>query len=230
MGDLRLASYLPPWTNPLQASTPHTANSNSVPGPAPPAPAPIDAQVETLDSGMLVVGGDQATILAHLQAGGMHGAEPFAGVTLVPVDQAALAQRVLSRPSRALAPSGQSAGHASVPANSDGTAARRPARYASGERGSGPHTGDRQGHPRYTFRDDDVTTRPAPSVDRHHRIRPHRNQSLLSMHESETRMDCYDPGAPWRGGPRRACGTPGHSCGTWNRRARRACRQPGPCR
>jgi hypothetical protein len=47
---------------------------------------------------MLVVGGDQATILAHLQAGGVRGAEPFAGVTLVPVDQAALAQQVLSRP------------------------------------------------------------------------------------------------------------------------------------
>ncbi|CAN7458406.1 hypothetical protein LJR118_003072 [Acidovorax sp. LjRoot118] len=47
---------------------------------------------------MLVVGGDQATILAHLQAGGVRGAEPFAGVTLVPVDQAVLAQQVLSRP------------------------------------------------------------------------------------------------------------------------------------
>jgi hypothetical protein len=58
----------------------------------------MDAQVQPLDSGMLVVGGDQATILAHLQAGGVRGAEPFAGVTLVPVDQAALAQQVLSRP------------------------------------------------------------------------------------------------------------------------------------
>ncbi|MDZ7865088.1 JAB domain-containing protein [Acidovorax sp.] len=142
----------------------HTAASQI----QPPAPAPIDAQIQALDSGMLVVGGDQATILAHLQAGGVRGAEPFAGVTLVPVDQAALAQRVLLRPSRALAPSGQSAGHASVSANSDGTTARRPVRDTSGERGSGPHTGDhRQGHSRYTFRDDDVPTRPAPSVDRH---------------------------------------------------------------
>ncbi len=52
---------------------------------------------------MLVVGGDQATILAHLQAGGVRGAEPFAGVTPVPVDQAALAQQVLSRPLAAAA-------------------------------------------------------------------------------------------------------------------------------
>ncbi len=72
----------------------HTAASQV----QPPTPAPIDAQVQALDSGMLVVGGDQATILAHLQAGGVRGAEPFAGVTLVPVDQAALAQQVLSRP------------------------------------------------------------------------------------------------------------------------------------
>jgi hypothetical protein len=59
---------------------------------------------------MLVVGGDQASILAHLQAGGVRGAEPFAGVTLVPVDQAALAQQVLSRPLAAPAgPSGTQA-------------------------------------------------------------------------------------------------------------------------
>ncbi|MDP4076850.1 hypothetical protein [Acidovorax sp. A1169] len=63
---------------------------------------------------MLVVGGDQATILAHLQAGGVHGAEPFAGVTLVPVDQAALAQQVLSGPLAAQAgPVGTQAGRGS---------------------------------------------------------------------------------------------------------------------
>jgi hypothetical protein len=53
---------------------------------------------------MLVIGGDQATILGHLQAGGVRDAEPFMGATIVPVDQAALAQQVLSRP--LAAPSG----------------------------------------------------------------------------------------------------------------------------
>ena len=81
------------------ATTEHgTARHTAASQVQPPATAPADAQIQALDSGMLVVGGDQATILTHLQAGGVRGAEPFAGVTLVPVDQAALAQQVLSRP------------------------------------------------------------------------------------------------------------------------------------
>ncbi|CAN7458035.1 hypothetical protein LJR118_003068 [Acidovorax sp. LjRoot118] len=79
----------------------------------------MDAQVQALDSGMLVIGGDQATILAYLQAGGVRGAEPFAGVTLVPVDQAALAQRVLSRP--LAAPAGTQADRGSQPASATAT-------------------------------------------------------------------------------------------------------------
>ncbi|MGV3680140.1 MAG: hypothetical protein ACO1PM_10500, partial [Acidovorax sp.] len=86
-------------TDTAPATTQHgTARHTAAAQVQPSATASIDAKVQALDSGMLVVGGDQATILAHLQAGGVRGAEPFAGVTLVPVDQAALAQRVLSRP------------------------------------------------------------------------------------------------------------------------------------
>jgi hypothetical protein len=94
---------------------------------------------------MLVVGGDQATILAYLQAGGMRGAEPFAGVTLVPVDQAALAQRVLSSP--LAAPAGTQAGlgsqRASVAATLPGTrtaAQLAPAAHRGGEPRAGNST------------------------------------------------------------------------------------------
>lgn len=90
----------------------------------------IDAQIQALDSGMLVAGGDQATILAHLQAGGMHGAEPFAGVTLVPVHQAALAQQVLSSP--LTAPAGPQVGAGSQRASATATLpqARSASRFA----------------------------------------------------------------------------------------------------
>ncbi|MBB6562259.1 DNA repair protein RadC, partial [Acidovorax soli] len=111
-----------------QATAPDTAPATTQHGTArhtaasqvqPPTTAPIDAQVQALDSGMLVVGGDQATILAHLQAGGIRGAEPFAGVTLVPVDQAALAQQVLSRP--LAAPAGKRADRGSQRASATAT-------------------------------------------------------------------------------------------------------------
>jgi len=108
----------------------------------PPASAPIDAQVQALDSGMLVIGGDQATILAHLQAGGVRGAEPFAGVTVVPVDQAALAQRVLSRPLAVTA--GPQVGSGSQRASATATLpqARAASRFAPADpRGGAPTAG-----------------------------------------------------------------------------------------
>ncbi|EJE52225.1 DNA repair protein, partial [Acidovorax sp. CF316] len=128
-------------------------------------PAPINAQIQALDSGMLVVGGDQATILAHLHAGGVRGAEPFMGATIVPVDQAALAQRVLLEPPRTMAPPDRTAGQTQRSGNNDQTAApmddmSRGQRYASDTRG-------RQGHTRYTFIDDDRPNRSDLSVDRH---------------------------------------------------------------
>ncbi|MDP4076863.1 hypothetical protein [Acidovorax sp. A1169] len=62
------------------------------------AAAQVPMQVQALDSGMLVVRGDQAAIQSRLQAGGVGGARSFSGVTVVPVEQAALARRVLSAP------------------------------------------------------------------------------------------------------------------------------------
>ncbi|MGV3680224.1 MAG: JAB domain-containing protein [Acidovorax sp.] len=170
-------------TNLQHGSARHTAAAQIQP------PAPIDAQIQALDSGMLVIGGDQATILAHLHAGGVRGAEPFMGTTIVPVDQAALAQQVLGRNGKSAAPTGVvSEPRYSAPDDmqsnlervSRGDSSALPLRNAT-YAGNSPQKPASQDHPGYTVHDDRVPSSPARSSggNRAHAVSPDAAPSVI---------------------------------------------------